>query len=119
MSNTKQKLLDILSDRLEDVSEAGLSDMLLDLYNQKVAEVERLREANAEELVGYQRDRELIREEMRKMRSDPLYCAAGEYQFQLGSGKLIRIFVQGSMMRVMEELPGADMWAVAQQVPRA
>lgn len=114
--NTKQKLLDILKEQLQDVSEGALAKLMLDLYEQKVREVEKLRQESAFERDQLSKDHEFIKSEVKRMRTEPLYCTAGEYDFILSTGKLVRVFVQGYKMQLMEELSVADMWAEARPV---
>jgi hypothetical protein len=109
-SRTKQKILDVLDSVLDDISEDRLLDILLDAYTAQKQAILDLAVENAAERENLRLDREHIRQELHKMRNDPLYGAAGEYFFE-GSGTVKRrfcIMVRGHAIEMIEQLGGVD-----------
>ena len=91
---TKDKILKALDCALDDISEGRLVDILLDAYKAKNRRIEELEAENESERQGLHRDREGIRQELHKMRCDPLYGAGGDYFF-VCDGRRYHVRVQG------------------------
>lgn len=108
--STKQKILVILDDVLDDVSEQRLLDILLDAYQARQAEIKKLKSEIAYERENLHRLQESTTDEYRRMRSDPLYGAFGEYFFEL-PGKQRQFFcvrVQGKRFEMFERKGNVD-----------
>lgn len=112
---TKQRLLKALDCSLEDISEDRLVDILLDTFNAKKRRIEELEGDNARERFDIQNERDRMRDELHRMRSDPLYGAGGEYYFMC-DGKKFGVVVQGRIS--MFERRGSIDYAAQQLSPR-
>ena len=106
----KEKILEALNVTLEDLSECRLIEILIDAYKAKESEVSELKAANNQERVDLALERGQMRQEYHKMRSDPLYGAAGNYCFALDDKKF-QVHVQGKV-ELMERRGCFDVRAI-------
>lgn len=100
---SKQKILDALDVAIDDLGEDRLIDILLDAYKAKNDRILQLEGENCHERLVLQSERESLREESRRMRSDPLYGPGGHYFFLVNDHK-IKVIVQGGRIDVFERL---------------
>lgn len=107
MSDTKSKLLEALDLTMDSLSEGRLIDILLDAYNEKKKRIEELKTENAKERDDLRRATDNIMAERHKMRTDPLYCASGQYWFALDN-RLLGLYVQGSKLELIEDRAGIN-----------
>lgn len=105
--DTKQKILAALGCALDDLSEARLLDILLDAYQAKKDEIVELKKANQLEQFKLATEREGVREEIRKVRSDPFYGAAGDFYF-ICRGKKIAARIHARNVTLYERSAGID-----------
>lgn len=99
--STKQKILKAIDCTIDDIGEDRLIDILLDAFKAKkarIAELENQIGAVARELHALEEAR---REEYRRMRSNPLFGASGEYYF-LCRDRKFRVLVRGSDIQLFE-----------------
>jgi hypothetical protein len=111
--SVKSKIVEALGCTLDDISEERLVDILLDSYRTKKQEISRLQVENIREREDMYRERQSLRDEQRRMRSDPLYGPEGYYYF-LSDRRKFTVAVQGGRITMSERMKNVDM--VAQQV---
>lgn len=111
--NNRSRILEALGDVVDDISEERLLDILLDSYAAKKQRIKELEGENAHERQALHDDRERLHEEMRRMRSDPLYGACGDYYFTVG-GRYFRFHVHGGRVDMLEECKGNISYAAQQ-----
>ena len=111
-SNTmtiKEKILEALGGCvLDDISESRLIDILVDAHaalRQRIADLEG---TNAVEREDLHQSQDRIQEEMHRMRSDPLYCAQGDYYFEC-NGRKFCVSVHGHRMELFERQRHVDL----------
>ena len=114
----KQKLLAALGITLDDVSEERLLDILLDAYKAKQKQIQQLEGENGHEREMLHAEREKLRDELHRVRSDPLYGASGQFWFLGGlpqvsycvtiqSGKAVEMYERhGKIDYRMQAIPG-------------
>ena len=106
----KTKILEALDIALDDVSEDRLLDILIDAYKSKDQAILRLEGENAREREYIYHEREQMRDEFRRMRSDPLYCREGTYYFAVDKSRFT-VLVQGGRVDLMVRSHGHDVIA--------
>lgn len=111
----KEKILSALDCALEDITEDRLIDILLDAYQAKTQQIVKLQGENAAERERLHHDHEMLREEHRRMRMDPLYGADGEYFFSC-NGRKFNIKVRGGKIDMFERSSSASCDFVAQRM---
>jgi hypothetical protein len=99
----KTKILEALNITFDDISEDRLLDILLDAYKSKDQAILRLEGENACE-------RERMRGEYHRMRSDPLYCREGAYYFAIEKARFT-VLVQSDRVDLMARSHGHDVIA--------
>lgn len=106
MTAIKDKLLAALDFTLDDVNEEQLVTLLVYAYESKKREIERLQSENAAERENLRTEREVFREERKRMHSDPTYWAQGLYEFSschIPDGT-ITVEVRSGRIEVCEEV---------------
>lgn len=83
----KQKILDALDCVIDDLSEDRLIDLLVDAYEAKKRRINELAAENARERESLHHEREMVRAEIHRVRTDPLYTVVGEFCFQTDKAK--------------------------------
>jgi hypothetical protein len=111
MATIKDKILAALDCALDDIAEDRLLDILLDAYAAKKAEIERLHGENAREREQLHQELEAAHLDRHRMRSDPLYCAAGAYYFLLGGTDYYAVHIQGTQITLLRRLANHDQLA--------
>jgi hypothetical protein len=107
--NTKQKILDALGCTIEDISKARLIDVLLDAFKVKQAEIEKLRGENGHEREMMHAERELMKRDHQRMRSDPTYCGPiGRYFFVGKDGRKFWGRLQNGRLELFERVKNVD-----------
>jgi hypothetical protein len=105
------KILDALGCALTNISEERLLDILLDAYESKKKQISELQAANAREREDLHHQRELMAEEYRRMRQDPLYGAGGQYYFaNPGRGARFCVTVHGRRIILTEQGPNSEVY---------
>lgn len=99
--DSKQKLLEALCITFDDLSESRLLDILVDAYKAKKKRIAQLEAENAHERETLRAEREALLSERRQMRSDPLYCATGDYFFEC-NGHRFAVQVHGAHVQMFE-----------------
>lgn len=74
--NKRSRILEALDNVVDDLSEERLLDILLDSYSAKKQRIKELESENARERQDLRDTQEQLREDMRRMRSDPFYGAS-------------------------------------------
>jgi hypothetical protein len=77
----KEKILEVLDCALDDLSEERLLEILLDAYQGKKRTIANLEHECSAVRQQLHDEKERIRDEHKRIRSDPLYTAPGEYFF--------------------------------------
>lgn len=109
--NNRSRILEALGDVVDDISEERLLDILIDSYAAKKRRISELEGENAHERQALHDDRERLREEMRRMRSDPLYGAHGTYFF-LCNNRKFRFDIYGRHISMFERVDQYDFAAM-------
>lgn len=112
----KQKILEALDCVLEDVGEDRLVDILVDAYNAQKERLEASVTENNAERQHMHDERERMKQEHHRMRTDPLYCAAGAFFFVDGDGRTFIVQIKGFKIEMCERRGTIDY--AAQQISR-
>lgn len=102
----RDKILEALGD-IDNISDERLCDLLLDAFNAQRKQIERLGVENSAERIALHNEREQLRQEMHKMRSDPLYGAAGQYFFNVNR-RYFHVTIEGTHIHMCESMKQAS-----------
>lgn len=96
----KGKLLEAVGEvDVSDIGTEALVDILTSRIKAQDKKIQELHGENAEERQRLHDEMEKLRRERNRMRSDPLYCAAGRYFFQALDGTVISFGIQGERVQ--------------------
>ncbi len=104
----KTKLLEAVGEvDISDIGTEALVDILTSRIKAQDKKIQELHGENGAERERLYREIEQNREERKRMRRDPLYCARGDYFFKGNSG-LLHLFIQGDLMKLCESKGKCD-----------
>lgn len=116
MSAVRDKILEALG-HIDNISDERLCDLLLDAFAEQRKRIEQLEVENSAERIALHNEREQLRQEVHKMRSDPLYGAGGTYFFTVNK-RFFHVEVQGTQILLAESDKKRSVDYMAQQLSR-
>jgi hypothetical protein len=103
----KETILNALGDSWGDFGDELAVDLLVEAYQRRGKEIARLESENSAERIKLHDEEKRLHSEFHKIRSEPLWCAAGVYYFRQGLQRW-RLMIQGKALDLCEVKGGFD-----------